>query len=238
MNSIELTRKLFAEGYMSKEASIEVLKARDKIINEALYKEATAFFKTAGIGNILRRWRGGPATLGTSAQKANSGFWGKMQAGGKTPMRTDAEGKRIGAGWSDVGANMVKILALAGLTSAGAAGIDAVQRHRKDRNLQSEIERSYVTMQKTFPRIAEMDQANVRNHFEVLSRYAPSLAANPTVAGSFVSTQATRGIIDPAMVGALAKAQETIDKVRDQHGSHGLGFSSATGLASTIMSGG
>lgn len=216
MNSIELTRALHRKGYLSKEAAIKALKERDKLVKEALFRESLIFFKEAGIRDFL----------------------GKLRIGGKTPEAIGKAGNiKPGPGWTDVGANLTKILALAGLTSASAAGIHAIQGHHRDKKLQGEIADSYVQMKREFPRIQEMDQDKVRSHFEVLSRYAPSLAANPTVAGGFVSANVNRGMIDPAMIKTLAQAQETIDKVRGHHKPQGLPFSAATGLAQSAMAG-
>jgi hypothetical protein len=210
MDSLELTRELYKKGYLSKQASMEVLRERDKLVKTALRHEAIAFFKEAGIGSFLK----------------------KFKSGGKTPAP-----EKPRTGWSDVGANLTKILALAGLTSASAAGIDAFKDHRRDKKLRAEVERSYGQMSSEYPRLREMNQKKVRNNFQVLARYAPSLAANPTVAGAFVTTQVQRGLVDPSMIKTLAEAQAKIDKVREDHSSGGLGFSSATSLAQTAMSG-
>ncbi len=210
MNSIELTRELYKKGYLSKKAAVRTLRERDKLVKEALFRESYAFFKEAGLMDFFR----------------------KFTVGGKTPI-----GKGTQTGWSDVGGNLTKILALAGLTSASAAGISAVSQYRRDKKLKGEVAQSYAAMKKEYPRIKEMDQEKVRNHFGVLARYAPSLAANPTVAGAFVTTHVQRNLIDPAMIRTLAQTKETIDQVRDKHTS-GFGFGNATSLAQSAMLGG
>lgn len=215
MNSVELTRHLHRQGYLSKEAAVAVLKERDKLIKEALFVEAATFFKKAGlVGDGIR------------------GVMAKLRRGGKTPLPAKVHDR---PGWSDVGSNLTKILALAGLTSASMAGIQSLSDLRRDKKLQSEIQASYKAMKKEHPRIAEMDPTRVRSNFAVLSRYAPSLAANPTVAGAFVATNVARGsVVDPATIKTLAQAQETIDKVRGSHRSI-MPFVNATGLAQSLI---
>ena len=235
MDSLELTRKLYKEGYLSKEAAVATLRERDRLIKEALFVESANFFKLA---IKLPSWLGGRPLPG-GAPKRELGFFSRLGRGGKTPVKgaPPDEPLKGSAGWSDVGANLTKILALAGLTSASAAGFGAISQARRDKQLQEEIETSYKLMKRQH-RINEMDQKKVRSHFEVLSRYAPSLAANPTVASAFVATQVSRGLIDPQMVRTLAEAQEKIDKVRGVHSTHGLPFDKATTLAQAAMVGG
>ena len=138
--------------------------------------------------------------------------------------------------WSDVGANLTKILALAGLTTVGAGGVSALARIPQEKRLQREIENSYKLMKRE-GRIGEMDKKTVRNHFEVLARYAPSLAANPTVASSFVTSSVSRGLIDPMTVRTLTEAQERIDKVRGYRDKHNLPLDKATAIAQAAMGG-
>jgi len=214
MNSLELTRTLYRDGILSKEAAIGVMRERDNLINKALFSESVSFFKEAGL---------------------LSDFMGKLRIGGRTPIQGAKGAPRIISNWSDLGANLTKILALAGLASASTAGVHAIGMHLKDRKLQKDIEKSFVQMKSQFPRISEMDQDKVRNHFNVLSQFAPSLAANPTIAGGFILTEVSRGIVNPATISTLVKSQETIDKIHGLHSEHGLPLQHASRLAQTVF---
>jgi len=214
MNSIELAKTLHKKGYLSKEAAVRVLRERDKLVKEALYNEAYAFFKVAGFRD----------------------FFKNLSHAGKNPLPVAKGVTPKPPGWSDVGSNLTKILALAGLTSASAAGIEALQDRHSGKKLQKEIERSYSRLTKEQPRIAEMDQDKVRGNFDVLARFAPSLAANATVAAAFVASQGMRNLIEPATIKTLAETQSKIDGGGEQRGSHRLPFNMATGLAQSAMS--
>ncbi|RKX67349.1 MAG: hypothetical protein DRP42_00695 [Tenericutes bacterium] len=213
MTSVDLVRSLYKQGYLSKEAAVGVLKSRDGLIKTALYNESYEFFK-------LAKW-------------GLEGFKKILGKGGKTG------GGKPATAWSDVGGNLVKIMALAGLTSAGVAGAGAIAAHGRNKKLKKEIASSYTVMKKEYPRITEMDQGKVRNHFGVLAQYAPSLAANPTVAGAFVSSQVSRGIVDPATVKTLVDTQKKIEEIRQGNSPFaGLpGMKAVSGVATAAMSG-
>src|SRR5579871_5015925 len=164
MDSLELTRKLHAKGVLTKEAALGVLRTRERLVKRALAAEADSFWRslfalTKEAGLFQELVRGGKVH--------GSGFLSKMRQGHLTPARNP------GAGWSDVGANLLKMLGVAGLSAAATTGASALLRHKRDRELKSEIANSYERMFEEYPRLREDNPDRVRTHFGVLARFAP-----------------------------------------------------------------
>jgi hypothetical protein len=203
MNSLQLTIICHQRGLLSKEAMVEVLRTREQLINQALRKEAASIFS-----------RMGRAINPANPKGAVGGFFGKFKQGrltgksGKAPVG--------GSGWSDALSNIGKLTALAGMTAGAGAGIHAVARHSKDKKLRGMVQQSYDQMFTGDPDLAQLREQHpdkVRQSFGILAQYAPSLAANPVVAGTFVKTQARAGHIGAHdMVRQLAETQAMIDK--------------------------
>jgi hypothetical protein len=208
-SSLQLIAECQKRGLLSKEAAASLLEQRERLIKEAMKKQAGLFFKS------LR------AAPSPDKAKVAKGFWEKLKIGGRTPARMGKEGPEAVAGWSDVAANLGKMMALAGLTAGATAGIGGLMRHSKDKKLKSEIDSSYGKMFDEHPRLKEIeenDPGRVRRHFGVLARYAPSLAADPTVAGSWVASTAQLGQINTGDIKNLAETQRRIDEAREDHG--------------------
>ena len=230
MNSLELVRRLYQSGTLRKEAALDVLRAREHFIKQALKAEAEAYWqdvlgttKEAGLFDRLRR--GGGAV-------ANSGLFNRLRHGALTPA------KEPSATWSDVGSNLLKMMGVAGLSAGATAGIGALVKHKHDRALAGDIERSYETMFDEFPRLKEVrekDPELVRTHFGVLAKFAPSLAADPTVAGSFVQSTTVQGIIEPKTIHSLAETQRRIDEMREGRSPFSEHFDRGIGLAHRAM---
>jgi hypothetical protein len=208
-------------GRLSKEAALDVLRVRERLIKKALATEAAELCdrilqKEAG---FFGRLTGGAKTVA----KGGSGLWSRLRRGGLTPQQ--------GGGattWSDVGSNLLKMLGVAGLSAGATAGATALWRHRKDQALKGDIERSYKQMFTEFPDLETAPPERVRAHFGVVTRVAPSLAADPIVAGSLLKQTVERNYFDPATVKALAETQRRIDEMHEKrspfspHLDHGL----------------
>jgi hypothetical protein len=204
-SSIELIRDLTERGIFSKEAAVRALKLRESMIKQALKKEA------AGLFSKLRR-----GFTSAAAPKPSEGIFDRFRHGGFTPK---PEGATAPA-WGDVGSNITKMLALAGLTAGATAGISGLSRMSADKHLKDDAANSYKQMFEEYPKLKILAQApegahKVRQNFEVLYRYAPSLAADPMVAGSFVQAQTQMGIVEPATVQRLAETQRRIDEMHE-----------------------
>lgn len=222
-SSLELIAECQQRGFLSKEAAADVLEKREKIIKQAMFGRARKL-----IGSV--KSQDAPAKAG--------GLLSKLRVGGQTG-RVGKDGQATaGAGWSDVAANLGKMMALAGLTAGATTGAGALIRHSKDKKLRGEIDRSYKTMFKEHPGlndIEEHDPGRVRRHFGVLARYAPSLAADPTVAGTWVQATSQVGQINTGDIKNLAETQSRIDDAREERGAMKISPLQVGSIASKAM---
>lgn len=219
MDSLRLAAKCYSKGLMSKEATAEVLAIRERLIKEAIARKvSTGFF--------------GKARRGTEGFMAD--LKQGLLSGGQTRMR---EGKTdVGLGWGHAVGNLIKLLAGGAALGAGAAGVSGLAMHRKDKKLKGQIEQSFGKMIEEYPRLQEADRGKVSRHFGVLARYAPSLAADPMVAGSWVKQTVGMGHIDPDMIKRLSDTQTSIDRAHEERSVIKPGqFGKGIQLAQTAM---
>ena len=213
--SLQLIQECQQRGLLSKEAAAEVLEQREHLIKTALKKQAAGFF------SAIRGAARGGGTLRSGGEEASRGILSKLRTGGLTPP-VGPKGSPTGTvEWSDVAANLGKMLALAGLTAGATAGVGGIIRHSKDKKLRQEIDRSYKMMFKEHPRLRDLKEdrpGTVERNFGILAKYAPSLAADPTVAGTWVSSAAQMGQVTPGEIKQLAETQKAIDQSREDRG--------------------
>lgn len=213
-NSIRLLVECEKKGFLSKEAAVQVLEKREQIVRSALRKQASAFFvslfkapsleKDAGIGSALF----GARTTGSTGR----GLLSRFREGGATGPGT------VQAPWKDVGSNLAKMLALAGLTAGATAGIGSIMRHSRDQKMQAEIESSYGRMFDEYPKLKEVDERRpgaVQRNFGILAKFAPSLAAEPSVAGAWVHNASELGQVPVDSIKGLAETQRRIDEAAE-----------------------
>jgi len=223
MDSVTLTARCYKEGLLSKEAAQEVLAVRERLIKEAIARKVASRFGAAGkaIGEgegFLARLKGSLG-MGGAVKKTKSGDSSALE-------------------WPHVVGNLVKLLGAGAALQAGSAGVHGLLVHRKDQQLKGQIEDSYGKMMKEYPKLQEMDKGKVTRHFGVLARYAPSLAADPMVAGSWVQSTAQMGYIDTDAIKRLSDTQTAIDRAHEersllQPGQFGKGMQ----IAQTAMGG-
>lgn len=223
MDSLELVRRLYQQGTLTKQAALGVLGARERLIKQALCAEAERLWANVASLSKEAGWLGGDA-----ARAAKTSLFDKLRRGGLTPANDPAK-------WSDVGANLLKMVGIAGLSAGATAGVSALFRHRRDRELKSDIERSYRQMFDEFEGLKTLPPDVVKTHFGVLARFAPSLAADPTVAGSFVKDTATMGIIQPKTIQTLAETQRRIDEMHEGRSPFSDHFDRGLTLATKAM---
>jgi len=190
LSSLRLIVECEHKGLLSKEAAVSLLKTRDKIIKDAMAKEASNIFK-------MRR-------AASKVQKPMSLI--------ERILKGSATGTRENAGWSDVAGNLMKMMVLAGATAGIASGTGALIRHSKDRKLQKAVQQSYKQVIELDPELARTEnRTKTRQMFGVLAKLAPSLAAVPAVAAPIVRSLNTA----PAelhMLKALTDIQSRIDE--------------------------
>lgn len=223
VGSLDLIAECQRRGMLSKEAAARLIRQREDIIEAAMRKQAALLVeamrnapdpdeldKAAGIFDFGRA---------RSAAKKSEGFLSKLKSGGLT-----GGGKGGGpTGWDDVGLNLTKMLGLAGLTAGASAGIGGILRHRRDKKMQGDIEASYREMYNQNPRLKEIDEQHpgkVEQRFGMLAKFAPSLAAEPAVAGHWIQTSIHQGVISPGEIRTLAETQQRIDEMKEtrEHG--------------------
>lgn len=228
-SSLRLIAKCQQQGLLSKEAAAEVLEAREELIKEAMRKHAGNMFSA-----LLRRSgrRAGPPL----PPPPKTGILDKLKTGGRTPGSTRPD--TPDTGWSDVIANLGKMMAVAGLAAGATSGVGHAIRHSKDKKLKAEVQKSYHQMFKEHPGLRDVEEhepGRVRRHFGVLARYAPSLAADPVIAGQWVQATATTGQINTGDVKNLAETQRRIDEAREGRGKISLAPLKVTDFATKAM---
>jgi len=209
-SSLHLIAECQRRGLISKEAAAKLLSEREELLKHAMRGAAKRMF------GALRGAKNPAAEAAAKAPSTGKRLRDKMSVGGLTGHRGEGA-----AQWNDVAANLGKMMALAGLTAGATAGIGGVMRHSKDKKLRGEIDKSYNKMFKEHPGlkdIEEHDPGRVRRHFGVLARYAPSLAADPTVAGTWVQATSQVGQINTGDIKNLAETQSRIDDAREDRG--------------------
>lgn len=212
MNSLKLAARCYNKGFLSKEAFEDVLRVRERLIKEAVGRQIATRFAEAG--------RGAARNVGGFFKqlKGSLGFGGMTRtpaAGGAMHPKARGPGADAPSSWADVVANLGKLLALGGAAGAASAGVTGIMQHRKQRDLKEQIQTSYGRMFKEYPALEEMDRQKVGRHFGVLARYAPSLAADPLVAGSWVKSTTQMDYIDPDAIRRLSDTQTAIDKAHE-----------------------
>lgn len=119
-------------------------------------------------------------------------------------------GPAITKGLKDT-ANVVRLVGipLAALIAAGAMAkeqfIDPALANKK-------IDESFDLMSVKVPQLAEKDQDQIRDYFDVIKTYSPRAAANPLVAGALVNKMMEFGGVDHKLVQDIANIESNKEK--------------------------
>jgi hypothetical protein len=199
LSSLELAARCHQRGLLSKEAMDDVLRVRNKLFKEAMAKEAAKLFPA------------GARVAGRAAKAAekSGGFFDNLKRGfgfGNTTL------PKSPADWGSAAGSIGRMLALGGALAAGTAGVHGIMRHSRDKQVRNEIENSYKQMFVETPGLENLEADKVRRNFGVLARYAPSIAAEPVVAGAWVKGTVQMGFIDADVVNKLSATQSIIDR--------------------------
>lgn len=209
--SAELLDACLANGLLSKQAADEVAAVRLRLIKQALQKEAASWFS---------RLRGGADDVAKKVVQPPLSLLEKLRTGGATGVKEVAEGAgRLSPGWSDVGLNLAKMLALSAMTAGATAGVQGLLRHSRDKQVDNDIQSSYAQLYDVHPNLKDVEETKpglVASHFGVLARYAPTLAADPLVAGTWLTASTMSRNVAPGEVKMLAEAQASIDEMNEQ----------------------
>ncbi len=241
-SSIHLLIECESKGLLSKQAAAEVLDKRSDLIKAAMQRQAKKLVdamlavgetkEASFLGKAVDYLRPGKAI------EKDKGMLAKIKSGGLT----GGEGHH---GWSDVGLNLTKMLGLAGLTAGATAGTGAILHHSRDKKLQKKIQESYSQMFTVEPhegaKLKEIQEANpgrVERNFGLLAKFAPSLAAEPSVAAAWVRATSHQNQIGPADIRNLAETQRKIDEMHEgRHGGPGIAPLRVDALAQKAMGG-
>lgn len=228
MDSLQLIGELEEKGVLTKQAGHRLRLQRTTLIRNELVKEAGKLGRLLGDAKELL-FHGGTRAKERVVDMANHRLGPAAYRLGKAERE---EGGALGMGTA--GLNIMKLMALAGMASAASAGINAGIRHGRDKRLNSEIESSYGQLGAENPdlakRMSDADPAkaqaardSARKHFEVLARFAPSLAANPTVAASILGETIMRGPggMDANRVKLMTDIQRSIDAIHKDRSAWG-----------------
>jgi hypothetical protein len=216
----------------------DVLRIRQRLYKKAMAEKAAGIFGEIGSAGS-RAVRKAGEFLGDLKHglgfASPSGPSAKVNAAGK--VIKDAPKDPLS--WGGYASNLAKLVALgAGLQGAGMA-VTGIMRHSRDKEMRKNIESSYKQMFDETPGLSNMDPKKVTRHFDVLARYAPSLAADPTVAGAWVKGTVQMGHIDASQVERLGATQSLIDRHHEGQALFQPGhFQSSIQLARQAMGGG
>lgn len=185
---------MYQKGYITKEAALRILKHRSELIKKATVdctNEVFGFQKKGAL-NLFSFGKGEtPKGKPSGAPK-----------GGGGPVKMLPSMK-----------NILPLLGLAGLIAAGTTvakvGLGAVG----DIRTRSKIDESYQQMFVEFPELAENKQQATK-YFNMMAKFAPILAANPIVAGTWVKGTMDANVVAPQNIQQLMEAQNEWEEMR------------------------
>ena len=92
------------------------------------------------------------------------------------------------------------------LTALGLAGLAAATKELVVDPLvmNAKVNKSFETMTQKVPQLAEKDQDQIRDYFDVIKTYSPRAASNPLVAGALVNKMMEFGGVDHKLVQDIA----------------------------------
>lgn len=189
MNSVEVTRYMYQKGYIGKEAALRILKHRNELVKKATIACANEYF------------------FEKEAAWPIPGF-GK----GKKPEKAP-EVKSTKLNVKGTMKNVLPLLGLASLvalgTTAAKVGLGAIGNVRT----KGQIDTSYSQMFKEFPELSE-DKRKATKYFNMMARFAPILATNPIVAGTWVKGTMDANVVAPQSIQQLMEAQTEWERIQ------------------------
>ena len=185
MNSVEVTRYLYQKGYITKEAALRILKTRKDLVKEATEEMTNEFFGFK--------------------KEAVWPFGGSTPPPGPAPA--PAAPKKSPIDLKGSARNILPLLGLAGLVSLGTTGAKVGLGALSDSHMRESVSKSYKEMFSEYPELQD-DKKSATKFFNMMARFAPVLASNPIVAGTWVKSTMDRNVVGPTEIKQLIEAQK------------------------------
>lgn len=188
MNSLDLIRDLHSRGLLRKEAAVRIVSKRNTLLKQAMILETERYFgfrKEAGILDFLHGSK--PAAAAATRVPESLSFGKSMR-------------------------NIAPLLALAGLVTVGSTAAKVGLGALGDLKTKNELDRSYGGMFNEFPDLSE-DRPQATKYFDMMAKYAPALASNPLIAGTWVKQMMNMNVVDPKNIHSLIDAQAAWEDV-------------------------
>ncbi len=110
-------------------------------------------------------------------------------------------------------ANVLPLLGLAAMITAGTTAAKVGLGAISDARLKGQVGKSYSQMFQEYPELQE-DREKATKFFNMMARFAPVLASNPVVAGTWVKGTMDQNLVAPQNIKQLIEAQSEWDKTR------------------------
>lgn len=108
---------------------------------------------------------------------------------------------------------LLPVLGLAGLVAAGSAAVKTGINAVSDARTKNELKDSYSGIFQEYPELSK-DKANATKFFSMMAKYAPSIASNPIVAGTWVKQMMNMNVVDAKNIKELIETQNSYEDVK------------------------
>ena len=115
--------------------------------------------------------------------------------------------------WGRSARNLAPLLGLAGLVALGSTAAKVGLGALGDIKTGKDLAVSFNNVFNEFPELKE-DRGQTAKYFKMMSKYAPSLASNPIVAGTWIKSMMDMNVVDPKSIHQLISAQSDWEDVR------------------------
>jgi len=217
VNAVEVTRKLYQDGILSKEAAVRVLKTHRRLVKEATIDLTDQIF---GFNKYAGMFIGDEEKLKKLFQQSAKEM---ASSGGKSVLF----GKSV--------KNLLPILGVAGLAALGTGLAHATTSAIHDLGTKKALGKSRQNVFKEFPELKE-EKPKTNKYFDMIAKYAPALATNPIVAGTWVKQMINSGVVDPKNIHSLIQAQADWEDIHSMR-SPILGLRAAIPQAQNLIRG-
>lgn len=219
IESLKLLDDFVGAGVITKEAAEEIASEREAMIESAASDALHGEEKTASLVELMQQIKG-RVSPNPALRSVDPTYLHSLQEAYKEGIRQGA--KKVPASAMSMGSpwrTAAALMALAiGARGAGAAVESFTDRARR-KKLRQEVVLSRETMFDKNPELKE-NRELANEAFDVLERYAPSMAASPTVAGTFVRQTLNQGgyesvPVEPVQVKSLIESELSREKAHD-----------------------